>query len=161
MRYQINNAKVRYKRIVSEILIKSFFSFVFLFIGITQSELSSFFIGAVTTTVCLYALLKFLLVSRKVFYNDKNIVSIDGKLVDVGSVSLIKRKRLNSVLKFMWSIAKNTVSLVPPKELIEISVKEGETETKHSFFVDFNDSAMFMSFISHLRSHHPDIIIDL
>lgn len=161
MEYQINNAKVRYRRIITEILIKSLFSVAFLFIGITQSELSSLSIGAITTTVCLYSLLKFLFVSKKVFYNDKHILSIDGKLVDIGSVSLIRAKRLNPILKFMWSIAKNTVSLIPPNELIEIYVNEGGAEKKYSFFVDFNDTALFMTFISHIRSHYPDINVDI
>ena len=161
MEYQINNAKVRYKRIIVEILIKTFVSSLFLLIGITQSEISSFIIGFITTTVCIYALLKFLVISKIVSYNDKHVLVIDGQFANVEAVSLIKSNQVNFILKFMWSIAKNRFSLIPPDDLIEIYIDGAGTKKKYSFIVNSNDPSMFMTFISHIRAHYPHIKVDI
>ena len=126
-----------------------------------MSEASSFCIGAILTTICLYSLIKFILISRKALYTDNHSIEFDKRSIDIEAVYLIKRSHLNFILKYMWEISKTTVSAVPPDDLIEIHVNEEGKRKKYSFFVNFNDVSTFMTFISHMRARCHHVKIDI
>lgn len=157
----INDRNLRHSRIILEMSLKTFISSIFLFIGVTQRELASLIIGILLTTPCVYGFVKFLFISRRISYNKTHILIDNREIIGYETVSRINRVELNFILKFMWSIAKNRFTLIPPDELIEIHYNKKGFKKKTLFFINLNDPNSFMTFISHVKAYHPGINIDI
>ncbi len=157
----INNLSLKKTRIVLEMLIKTIISSFFLLIGLSEHEVSSLILGVLFTSPCVYSLFKFFGVSKAVSYSNKCVLIDEKKVLAYDTICQIKKIEMNFILKYMWSYAVGRFKLVPPGELIQITCNEKGEGKKYSFFVNYDEPQIFMSFISHVNARHPDIKVEV